>query len=732
MKKTEWGLVLLDALCADVLSIGAAMALLPLWGLQTPPFMLAVASTLLLVLFILAQRRPKVLLLALGCAAVLLLAAAVLTGKTEKWAMAAAGYVRWALAESVGGRPQLPVYLAAVLPVALGFWSLVRLGTRRRRFSLWAVSLLCAGLLGCLAVSRTENWISPFLLLCGGLILFLPRATLGKEGRLQAEILAALLALPILGLTVLLGPKADGDWRWAQLAYLVQDAQDFWRYHWGELPSLPGTSMRSMGLQPQRDQLGGDLEPDSTPVLTSTQSLLLRGRAFDLYTGSGWEESASEDDGNFRFDSFFWNGRRQEAFGLNFPEEAGKPLLDQLLTPVEADLKTQWNFRSLFLPYGAERVEITRNGDELYFNMQGEAYWKEPPAKGVEYHVEGMAWNFRDRDFDSNLLLLEKSLAVLRQDEGYARAEERYLQLPGSLPGWVYALAEEVTADCSSPYARAIALRDWLGENCEYTIAPGPGAGEGDFVADFLTSRRGYCTYYASALTVLCRCAGIPARYVTGYGMTRNGNYYHASQATAHAWTELYLQGVGWVPLDALSQSVFEDALSGQEEFQPGHAATQSMPAPPGELNPAEAEEQESGRGFDPLLLLWLLPLPLAAAGLALSKVLRRCRYRLPYVRRKYPEPAPAAEHCCAGLLRLLRLLDLQPRTGETLLDFWKRAAERLPSQADWQQTGRTMDRLRYAGETPGWEEIGRLCESYEALERHIRRTGGLLKRLRV
>ena len=65
----------------------------------------------------------------------------------------------------------------------------------------------------------------------------------------------------------------------------------------------------------------------------------------------------------------------------------------------------------------------------------------------------------------------------------------------------------------------------------------------------FLETREGYCVYYASAMTVMARCAGVPSRFVSGFGMRQgeNANWYYTSDATAHAWTEIYLQNIGWI-----------------------------------------------------------------------------------------------------------------------------------------------------------------------------------------
>ena len=75
---------------------------------------------------------------------------------------------------------------------------------------------------------------------------------------------------------------------------------------------------------------------------------------------------------------------------------------------------------------------------------------------------------------------------------------------------------------------------------------------ERDFVSYFLLdSREGYCSYFASAMAVLCRAAGLPARYVEGYSLhAAPGESVVLTGEDAHAWVEVYFNGVGWLSFD--------------------------------------------------------------------------------------------------------------------------------------------------------------------------------------
>jgi transglutaminase-like putative cysteine protease len=95
-------------------------------------------------------------------------------------------------------------------------------------------------------------------------------------------------------------------------------------------------------------------------------------------------------------------------------------------------------------------------------------------------------------------------------------------------------------------------LKSFNEDGYRYTLSP-PLLGEHSVDEFLYGSKSGFCEHYASAFAVLMRGAGIPARIVTGYlGGEINpiGNYLIVRQADAHAWTEVWLPGEGWIRVD--------------------------------------------------------------------------------------------------------------------------------------------------------------------------------------
>jgi hypothetical protein len=130
-----------------------------------------------------------------------------------------------------------------------------------------------------------------------------------------------------------------------------------------------------------------------------------------------------------------------------------------------------------------------------------------------------------------------------------------YLELPPSLSPRVAELARRLSAGQPSAAARAAAIADWLRSTHAYTLRlPAHPAGV-DPVEDFLFEHQaGHCEYFASAMVILLRASGIPARYVNGYlGGEWNGigSYIAVRDNRAHSWAEAYMGADGWVRVDA-------------------------------------------------------------------------------------------------------------------------------------------------------------------------------------
>ena len=133
---------------------------------------------------------------------------------------------------------------------------------------------------------------------------------------------------------------------------------------------------------------------------------------------------------------------------------------------------------------------------------------------------------------------------------------DRYLQLPDELPDRVKRLSIGLTPDShyETPYDKAVQIEAWLRKQMFYTTEIEPVPKESDGIDHFLfTTKRGYSSYYGSAMTVMLRAIGIPARLAVGYSTgewDQAQEAYVVRSANAHAWPEVYFPTFGWIPFE--------------------------------------------------------------------------------------------------------------------------------------------------------------------------------------
>ena len=126
----------------------------------------------------------------------------------------------------------------------------------------------------------------------------------------------------------------------------------------------------------------------------------------------------------------------------------------------------------------------------------------------------------------------------------------KYTQLPPELPQRVRDLGAELTAGAETPYDKAKAVEAYL-KTLPYSLTMNPPPYNSDGVDHFLfNERRGYSEYFASAMTVLLRTQGIPARMVTGYTVGQqvpDEDIYIVADSNSHGWVEVFFPGYGWI-----------------------------------------------------------------------------------------------------------------------------------------------------------------------------------------
>ncbi len=363
-------------------------------------------------------------------------------------------------------------------------------------------------------------------------------------------------------------------------------------------------TLASEGYYPQGlGQLGGPATPREEPVMAviTSRKTYLRGVVKNVYTGRTW----LEDIGGRRY---LWSAPRFEelrttAFDQNLPT-LGETVESTLLSPRLMQVRMLRDSAStMFVP---QRLRTLTAEDRLtpYFNLSSEVFATSNLQPGDVWTVEAPLFTSQDSGIRQ---LVEASAAA--EDPNWAAVCDRYLQLHEQIDQRVYDMAAQTTAGISSPYDKAIALERFLASNFAYNLEVPQQSPNHDFVSSFLIeSKEGYCTYFASAMTVMCRMAGLPARYVEGYVAYPDGEGLAVvTGKEGHAWTEIYFRGFGWVTFDATPISVEypdvppEDSENSDvppeedEEQQPPQPEETPTPTPPPADMPTPTPDPENG-----------------------------------------------------------------------------------------------------------------------------------------
>jgi len=260
-----------------------------------------------------------------------------------------------------------------------------------------------------------------------------------------------------------------------------------------------------------------------------------RGLAFDAFDGRSWSISSSETSGPRLPVSGV--GR----FGIDLrPRRAGPATVQRILRePLDAEvLFSAGEVRRIEGPF--QRLERDRNGG-LYVPGQGSdrmryTLWTAPLAR------------------DPDRLRTERAAPPLEPGPGGRRPARRYLALP-PIDLRLRERAQAWVDGATSDFERALRLEAALREHGRYTDSPPPLGDEtrSPIEAFVLGDLEGHCEYFASAMVVLAREVGLPARLVNGFaGGQPNevGGFIEVTQADAHAWVEVHFERSGWVRFD--------------------------------------------------------------------------------------------------------------------------------------------------------------------------------------
>lgn len=325
---------------------------------------------------------------------------------------------------------------------------------------------------------------------------------------------------------------------------------------------------------------------DSRP----SESIYLRGFVGKTYTGSQWK--SCEDQ---LLEDFLRSNKRdsQDNISLlhNIPFDAVKKQNSSLY---EMTLSPAFSASYSYLPWGVQIPDNLETGESNEL--------KKPFSKSVSF--SGIPLALSDAQILESPALSSRKAAIEKLYRSYVT--KHYLEVPKNR---LSALSEEIQKlpvfqsmleqpSVSQIQDAAREIQTFLWEHASYSLNLEPLPFGNEFVEDFLfRQHQGFCIHFATAGTLLFRMYGIPARYVNGYVIhpqdlqaTDSGSYTcQITDASAHAWTEIYVGKGGWIPVEVTPAA--SDTAASIPQNQEEDSQNQVQPPKPVEKKPEVSPE---------------------------------------------------------------------------------------------------------------------------------------------
>ena len=214
------------------------------------------------------------------------------------------------------------------------------------------------------------------------------------------------------------------------------------------------------------------------------------------------------------------------------------------------------SYISMMLPLDLVLVDVSTGRG----SAQGTILDKITLARKAPALPDVVTWRFADRIPANDTYTMQSLISTANEDElrlagtdcsGFIK--DHYLQLPDSLPQRVRDLAARLTRNDETPLDMALSIQDYLrGDTFEYSKEIEKPTGDGVDHLLFKT-RKGYSTYFASAMAVMLRAVGVPARLAAGYDPGEpqaDPGLWVVEDSDSHGWTQVYFPGYGWIDFE--------------------------------------------------------------------------------------------------------------------------------------------------------------------------------------
>ncbi len=433
--------------------------------------------------------------------------------------------------------------------------------------------------------------------------------------------------------------------------------------------------------------------------------MFLRAASYDEYTGVGWRGT---DRTQSRVD------------GGAILVEGETPYQETALSSIEVTMRDR---QSVVLFRGTPFGTNVRTLVDAYEGNPG----------NVDLVRGGR--NFREGDTYNAIGIVSTASADQLRNAGQDYPEwvaNRYLQMPDEFPGGVHELTAEITAGSASAYDAAAAIEEYL-RQLPYDLEV-PAAPPGEDTVEFLLNdlQRGHFLYMATAMTMMLRSEGIPARIAIGYAIDPErhdeGPPFIVTREDAYAWVEVFFPGYGWVEFNPTSDRPAGGAGAGMPEEQfPDFGPIGIDPfiddlmfeeiggLPEGIQEQLGAEPTEAGGPF-PWWILWAFAGLMLAAGAIVAGGYATWNWEV--------RGLPARAKLWAKTQRLSRWAGMPEAEGETPREWSRRIGRGVEREDAAQTLASAYEESRY-----GRPDLQRIDDD-EATNAYRELRGALIRQL--
>ena len=275
--------------------------------------------------------------------------------------------------------------------------------------------------------------------------------------------------------------------------------------------------------------------PENIDPARLEKELYWKGLAFDYYDGERWKAEPKRWKRipvQSRFDRFYWFIRQKDRKGL---------------VPQTIELASV-NFEVVF---GADVMRAVKG---KFLSLHYDIVTGNAKTVYDPYNLTYTVYSDLSQPTEAQL----RTAGPRYPDEIAAY----YLQIP-EVTERVWTLARQLGENQATPYDRALAVQNYLAQNYTYSLNVQRST-DMPLLEDFLfVNKAGHCEFYATAMTILLRLQGIPARVVNGFARGRwneFGHFFTVRQSDAHSWVEVYFPSFGWIQFDPTPGAAFGES----------------------------------------------------------------------------------------------------------------------------------------------------------------------------